>query len=1362
MEHDSLLVRNIFRKTFGKTSKIADIPNLIELQKISFESFLQIDTLPDNRKNAGLQSVFQSIFPVNDYNGKVTLEFVGYKFEKPKYDVEEAKKRSVNYSAPLYVSLRLVIWDIDPDTNAKEINGIKEQEVYFGDVPLMTENATFIINGVERVVVSQMHRAPGVFFDHDGGKTHSSGKYLYSARIIPYRGSWLDFEFDAKDLLYFRIDKRRKMLVSTLLRTLGLTSQDMYDFFYSKTKFVKNSKGWVGAFNPIAGKSSRLSRDLIDADTDKVIAVAGTRLNKRLISELKKKGLKNILFSSEELIGKFISSDIKVSEEKDDFLECGDELTVEVLKHIEQAGIKTIEVLDIDNYNVGPSIRNSIKADKNKIEADAAIDIFHVLRPGEPAKFEAAKAMFDGLFFDSARYDLSNVGRVKLNARLGLSIPEEDTLLTKEDILLIVKTLVSLKDGAGEVDDIDSLANRRIRSVGELVENQFRLALVRIQRNALDKMSIFEVETIMPVDLINSKILINLVKEFFGLSQLSQFMDQINPLSEITHKRRLSALGPGGLTRERAGIEVRDVHTTHYGRVCPIETPEGQNIGLISSLASYARINKYGFIESPYRKVVKGKVTDEVVYLSATDESKYVLAQAGAEFDSKGNFVEKLVNCRKSGDFAMAPVDEINFIDVAPMQIVSIATALIPFLENDDAKRALMGANMQRQAVPLMSAEAPFVGTGIESIVAKDSGAIVTASHNGVIAKVDGTRIVLRYDAGEDCSLGVDIYNLCKFQKSNHNTCMIQKPLVKVGDKVKQDEVIADGSSTDRGELALGRNVFAAFVPWDGYNFEDSILISEKLVQDDVFTSIHIEEFSVLARDTRLGPEEITRDIPNVSEEALTHLDEVGIAHIGSKVTAGDILVGKVTPKSETPMTPEEKLLRAIFGEKAADVKESSLCVPPGVNGTVVEVRIFSRRGIEKDQRALTLERSQLQKLTKDRDDEVGIIEDFVYLNLKTILLDKKAKSGPKKFKACSLTAEILEEHKKSQWWNFVVEGQESMKEMAVLKEKFDNSIRSIDDKYSGKVEKIQIGDDLPQGVLKEVKVFVAMKYKLQPGDKMAGRHGNKGVISKIVPQEDMPYLEDGTILDVVFNPVGVPPRMNVGQILEAHLGWASMNLSRKIAKMANDHQDAAKFSTLRKFLLDLYSGGEICNLIQKVDDKELKVLADKLSKGIYFSTPVFDGAKVEDLDKMLELSGVDTSGQVNLIDGRTGDYFARKVTVGYMYMLKLNHLVDDKIHARSVGPYSLVTQQPLRGKAHFGGQRFGEMECWALQAYGAAYTLQEMLTVKSDDVVGRIKMFESIVRGGDNFECGTPESFNVMIKELRSLSLNVELKTSE
>jgi DNA-directed RNA polymerase subunit beta len=1359
---ENLLTRNIKRKSFGKINQVATIPNLIAVQRNSYNEFLQMDINSDARKNAGLQSVFNSIFPIHDYAGTCTLEFVRYELGKPKYDVEESKQRGISYVAPLRVTLRLVIWEIDPDTGVKEVNGIKEQEVYMGDIPLMTDHATFIINGVERVIVSQMHRSPGVFFDHDHGKTHSSGKYLYSARVIPYRGSWLDLEFDARDLLYFRIDRKRKLLIGSLLRALGMSTEEIYDFYYNKITYKKVKNGWATIFNPDESRSVKLSEDLIDAHTNKVVAKAGTRLNKRIINKLKEEGLKELLTSAEGLIGRFIASPIINNKTSEVILEAGDEITSENIKLIESLGITELAILAIDNQLVGPYIRNSLKADKNISQEDALFDIFRVIRPGEPPTYETAKNLFNSLFFESSRYDLSNVGRVKLNARLDLHMNEDVTILTKEDIQQIVKMLVQLRDGIGEIDDIDHLGNRRVRSVGELVENQFRLGMVRMERTILERMSSGEVDTIMPNDLINSKVLASVIKEFFGTSQLSQFMDQTNPLSEITHKRRLSALGPGGLTRDRAGFEVRDVHTTHYGRICPIETPEGPNIGLINSLSSFATINKYGFIESPYRKVVNGQVTNEVVYLSAIEEAKYVIAQATLKLDKNGKFVDDLVSCRKNGDFIMATPEHIDFVDVSPMQIVSIATSLIPFLENDDANRALMGSNMQRQAVPLMKSDAPLVGTGIEGIVASDSGACITALHNGVVEQVDSTRIVVRYDAGKDGSPGVDIYTLSKFQKSNYSTCINQNPLVKVGDYVEKGEVIADGPCTDRGELALGRNVLVAFMPWNGYNFEDSILISEKLVREDVFTSIHIEEFEVVARDTRLGPEEVTRDIPNVSDENLKHLDEVGIVHVGAEVKPGDILVGKVTPKSESPMTAEEKLLRAIFGEKAADVRDSSLRVPPGVSGTIVEVRVFSRRGVDKDERTLTIEREQINKLTQDMNDEVNIISEFAYTNLHKMLINQKVKSGPKGVKAGSvLKEEIISEFSKGQWWNFIIEDEKLMQQIASLKTKFDSSVSSINERYQNKIEKVQAGDDLPQGALKQVKVYIAMKHKLQPGDKMAGRHGNKGVISKIVPEEDLPYLEDGTVVDVVLNPLGVPSRMNVGQILETHLGWAAVNLGQKIGKMV-EAQDNKKLDSLREFLLSIYDSGPISDSIKKIKDKELVDLSKRLAKGIYFATPVFDGAKADDIIHMLEMSNVDTSGQVQLIDGRTGEYFDRKVTVGYIYMLKLHHLVDDKIHARSIGPYSLVTQQPLGGKSHFGGQRFGEMECWALQAYGAAYTLQEMLTVKSDDVVGRVKIFESIVRGDNNFESGVPESFNVMIKELRSLCLNVELGSSE
>lgn len=1356
-----LFVRKIKRKNFSEIATVASIPNLIEIQKNSYEDFLQFHVPHAERKDRGLQAVFKSLFPIDDYAGMCTLEFGGYRLDYPRYDVEESKQRSVSFVAPLRVTLKLVLWEKDPDTGAREVQGIKEQEVYMCDIPLMTENATFIINGVERVIVSQMHRSPGVFFDHDHGKTHSSGKYLYSARIIPYRGSWIDFEFDGKDLLYFRIDRKRKLLVGSLLRALGMEDKEIYDFFYEKVRVKRTKIGWSVPFNPDETKSFKLSKNLIDAATGEVVAEVGTRINKRLITKLRDAGLKDVLYTSEDLEGKFIAQDISISEDLS--LEIGDELNAEIIAALEKAKIDHIDILDIDYNRYGPYIRNTLKADRNRTEEEGLVDIFRILRPGEPTTYEASKVLFDSLFFDSSRYDLSNVGRVKLNSRLGLDIDEDFTTLTKDDIIRIIKVLVNLKNGIGEVDDIDNLENRRIRSVGELVENQFRLGLVRVERTVLERMSSVDIDTVMPNDLINSKLIANVVKEFFGTSQLSQFMDQTNPLSEITHKRRISALGPGGLTRERASMEVRDVHTTHYGRICPIETPEGPNIGLINSLSSFAKVNKYGFIESPYRKVIDGKVTNEIKYLSAIEESGCTIAQATASLDEQGKFTSNLVSCRRNGEFIMASPDSVDYIDVTPMQIVSIATALIPFLENDDANRALMGSNMQRQAVPLISAEAPFVGTGIEGIVASDSGATVTANHDGIVDKVDSTRIVVRYESGKDGSPGVDIHNLLKFQRSNYNTCINQKPLVRVGDVVKKGEVIADGPSTDRGDLALGRNVLVAFMPWNGYNFEDSILISERIVRDDVFTSIHIETFSVLTRDTRLGPEETTRDIPNVGDEHLRNLDEEGIVHVGAEVKPGDILVGKVTPKSESPMTPEEKLLRAIFGEKAADVKDTSLHVPPGVSGIVTEVRVFSRRGIEKDQRGLTLERQQIQKLTKDHEDEVKIIEDFVYANLKQFLLGQEVKSGPKGVKPKEIiTEEILNDYSKGQLWQFAINDKDLMAKISVLKNKYDITIKDIEDRYKRKIEKVQAGDDLPQGVLKEVKVFIAMKHKLQPGDKMAGRHGNKGVISKIMPLEDMPYLEDGTPVDIVLNPLGVPSRMNVGQILETHLGWASINLGKKIAKIIDSEaKEKEKIETLRSFLLELYNNDDIAKTVKKTSDRDLKELASKLANGIYFATPVFDGAKVDDINEVLKLADVSTTGQVNLIDGRTGEYFDRPITVGYIYMLKLHHLVDDKIHARSIGPYSLVTQQPLGGKSHFGGQRFGEMECWALQAYGAAYTLQELLTVKSDDVVGRVKMFESIVRNENTFDSGIPESFNVMIKELRSLCLNFELESS-
>jgi DNA-directed RNA polymerase subunit beta len=1363
----SFTARKRIRKSFGRIETITSMPNLIEVQKNSYDHFLQINIDAEHRTNTGLHSVFKSVFPIKDFAETSTLEFVRFHFDAPKYDVDECRSRGINFSAPLRVTLRLIVWIVDEDTGAREIKDIKEQDVYMGDVPLMTDNGTFIINGTERVIVSQMHRSPGVFFDHDHGKTHSSGKFLYSARIIPYRGSWLDFEFDAKDLVNARIDRRRKIPVTTLLRALGMENEQILDTFYTSTVYKKQKKGWSAKFNPEQWKAIKLVDDLVDAKTGKVVMEAGKKLNVRTAKKLADEGLKEFLISDEQFAGKYIAGDIVNGQTGEIYIEAGEEINAASIATLDEAGIKEVAVLDIDRINVGAYMRNTLLADKNITKEDALIDIYRVMRPGEPTTAEAAEALFHSLFFESERYDLSAVGRVKMNARLGLDLPEETGILTHDDIIAVIKLLVGLKDGVGEIDDIDHLGNRRVRSVGELMENQFRIGLLRMERSIVERMSSVDIDTVMPHDLVNAKPVAAAIREFFGSSQLSQFMDQTNPLSEITHKRRLSALGPGGLTRERAGFEVRDVHPTHYGRICPIETPEGPNIGLINSMATYARVNKYGFIESPYRKVVNNRVTDEVIYLSAIEEGKYTIAQANSEMDDKNKFIGDLISCRRNGDFILAAADQIDYIDVAPKQLVSVAAALIPFLENDDANRALMGSNMQRQAVPLLRSEAPLVGTGMEEIVAKDSGVTTVARRSGIVDQVDATRIVVRSaDATEDGSPGVDIYNLVKFTRSNQNTCLNQRPLIKVGDVVQKGDILADGPSTDLGELALGRNVLVAFMPWNGYNFEDSILISERIVSEDVFTSIHIEEFEVMARDTKLGAEEITRDIPNVGEEALRNLDEIGVVHIGAEVKPGDILVGKVTPKSESPMTPEEKLLRAIFGEKASDVRDSSLRLPPGVAGTIVGVRIFSRRGIEKDERALSIEKAEIERLAKDRDDERAIIERFVYGRMRELLMDKKPTSGPKNFKAgAAINDKTFEEFSKGQWWQFAVKDNAVMHEIEQLKKQLDGAVSRINHKFEEKVGKVQAGDDLMPGVLKMVKVFVAVKRKLQPGDKMAGRHGNKGVISKIVPVEDMPYLEDGTPADIVLNPLGVPSRMNVGQILETHLGWASAGIGKQIRGMLEEVQEQNSkpaIKALRDFLSETYGDKDNKKEIQGMTDEEVLELAGNLKKGVPFATPVFDGAKEEDIVGWLKKAGQATSGQVQLHDGRTGEPFDRKVTVGYIYMLKLHHLVDDKIHARSIGPYSLVTQQPLGGKSQFGGQRFGEMECWALQAYGAAYTLQEMLTVKSDDVAGRSKIYESIVRGDNSFESGIPESFHVMVKELRSLGLNVELIEKE
>jgi DNA-directed RNA polymerase subunit beta len=1254
------------------------------------------------------------------------------------------------------------VFDIDEDTGARSVKEVKEQECYLGDIPLMTDKGTFVVNGTERVIVSQMHRSPGVFFDHDKGKTHASGKLLFSARIIPYRGSWLDFEFDAKDVLNIRIDRKRKLPATTMLYALGYETEAILDLFYTRSIYRMEKDGWITGFRGDAWKGAKPDYDLVDAKTKKPIAEANKKITALKIRKINEGGTDEIKVPSLALEGKFLARDVVNMETGEIFGEAGDMLEEEVIAEMREYGVKTLEILDIDASGRGPWLRNTLKADKNETRFEALSDIYRVMRPGEPPTQDAADALFGQLFFDPERYDLSAVGRVKMNVRLKTALPgkfdeAEDTVRTlrPDDILGVMKVILDLKDGNGDVDDIDNLGNRRVRSVGELMENNYRIGLVRMERAIKERMSSVDIDTVMPHDLINAKPVVASVREFFGSSQLSQFMDQTNPLSEITHKRRLSALGPGGLTRERAGFEVRDVHPTHYGRICPSETPEGPNIGLINSLATHARINKYGFIESPYRKVENGKQMKDVEYLSAMEESIYSIAQANTTVDPKGMLENEFVNARKNGEATMMAREDIQYMDVSPKQVVSVAASLIPYLENDDANRALMGSNMQRQAVPLVRSEAPFVGTGMEAVVARDSRAAIVAKRAGVVEQVDALRIVVRAtEELEGSKSGVDIYRLAKFRRSNQNSCINQRPIVKVGDVVSKSDIIADGPSTDLGELALGRNVLVAFMPWNGYNFEDSILISERIVKDDVFTSIHIEEFEIAARDTKLGPEEITRDIPNVGEEALRNLDEAGIVAVGAEVKAGDILVGKVTPKGESPMTPEEKLLRAIFGEKASDVRDTSLRVPPGDAGTVVDVRIFNRHGIDKDQRALQIEREQIEQLQEDKEDEQSILERNTYARLADLLTGKEAVTGPNGFASGRVTAGALEEIGESSWWDVALKSEKAQSDLDALRQQFEASILELEARFNDKVEKVQRGDDLPPGVMKVVKVFLAVKRKLQPGDKMAGRHGNKGVISKINPQEDMPYLEDGTPVDIVLNPLGVPSRMNVGQILETHTGWACRGLGRLIDDALEDFEQNHDMKALRTALTTAYGKEQE---MPEGDDAILE-LAGNLRNGVPMATPVFDGARESDINDMLTRAGLDTSGQVRMFDGRTGEAFKRPVTVGYKYLLKLHHLVDEKIHARSTGPYSLVTQQPLGGKAQFGGQRFGEMEVWALEAYGAAYTLQEMLTVKSDDTAGRAKVYEAIVRGDDTFEAGIPESFNVLVKEMRSLGLNVEL----
>jgi len=1354
-----------FHRNFGHIKKIIDLPNLIEIQKNSYNLFLQKDVVPDQRENVGLQGVFKSVFPIKDFNETSSLEFVGYNLGEPKYDVEECHQRGMTYAAPLKVTVRLVLFDVDSHTGSRNIRNVKEQEVYFGEIPLMTRNGTFMVNGTERVIVSQLHRSPGVFFEHDKGKTHASGKFLYSARIIPYRGSWIDFEFDPRDILYVRIDRRRKFHATVLLRALGMTTEDLLNYFHKSDTVVFDGKKPLLVFKPDQLVGAKAAADVRDPKTNELIVKEGRKFTRALIRQMEQSRIKHVPIEWEDVLGRISAHEVRDPETGKVLVECNQEITRDKLDLIREKGISQTEVLFIDDSHVGPYLRNTLLQDRIHSPEEAVLEIYRRLRPGDPPTKESATNYFNNLFFNPDRYDLSKVGRLKLNHRLKLNVPLEQGTLRKEDILEVVRYLMELRNGNGSVDDIDHLGNRRVRAVGELVENHFRVGLVRMERAIKEKMSLQDIETLMPQELINYKPVSASLKEFFGSSQLSQFMDQTNPLSEITHKRRLSALGPGGLTRERAGFEVRDVHPTHYGRVCPIETPEGPNIGLIASLTTYARVNEFGFIETPYREVENGRVTDRIRYLSALEEEDHVIAQANAPIDSRGNFTADLVSSRKGGEFVMARPEDVDFMDVSPNQLVSVAASLIPFLENDDANRALMGSNMQRQAVPLLRTEAPLVGTGMEKVVARDSGVTVVARRDGVVESVDSTRIVVKADRPSGSrDTGVDIYNLVKYQRSNQNTCINQRSIVVVGDHVKAGDVIADGPSTEMGELALGRNILVALMPWGGYNFEDSILINERVVKEDIFTSLHIEEFECVSRDTKLGPEEITRDIPNVGDEALTDLDESGIIRIGAEVKPGDILVGKITPKGETQLSPEEKLLRAIFGEKAGEVRDTSLRVPPGVEGTVINVRIFSRKGIGKDERSKVIEDEEIARLRKDQQDEVRIIEEGALKRLKKLLVGRRAATrvsdDNRKVllnKGKEITEEDLEQIPLAYWGEIRVDNESVEAELKRIVESTTEQIELLKVVFQDKINKLKGGDELPPGVIKMVKVFVAIKRKLQVGDKMAGRHGNKGVISRILPEEDMPYLEDGTPVDIVLNPLGVPSRMNVGQILEAHLGWAARSLGQQIQELL-DHDGKVEADSVRRRLKEFLTSRETSEFLDGIKDQDLLKLAEKYRRGIYMVSPVFDGATEEEIFNLLRKAGLPVTGQATLFDGRSGQPFDGKVTVGVMYIMKLHHLVDDKIHARSTGPYSLVTQQPLGGKAQFGGQRLGEMEVWALEAYGAAYTLQEMLTVKSDDVVGRTRMYEAIVKGENLLEPGLPESFNVMVKELQSLGLDVNL----
>jgi len=1348
------------RKNFGKLKESLSIPNLIEVQKNSYKELTEFKVLDNQKLTKGFDRVFKSIFPIEDLNDKATLEYVSYRLEKPKFDTEECIQRGLTYSSALKCTLRLVVYEINQENNTKDILSAKEQEVYMGEVPMMTNSGTFITNGVQRVVVNQMHRSPGVFFDHDKGKSHASGKLLFNCRVIPNRGSWLDFEYDVKDFLYFRIDRKKKLFISTLLLALGYSKSDIVNEFYDKETYLYDDKlkKWKTKFNPENYKTKNFSEEVVDAKNGKVVIKSGEKINFLSAKKLSNDGLKEIFVSDASLYGKFLHKDIIIGEE---VFKIGTEIIETNLKKIIQENISSIEISTTNSINKGPYLLQTILNDKNENKNEAITEIYKVLRPGEPPTIEIASQIFQNLFFSSDRYDLSDVGRVKMNSRLSLECSDKITILRNDDILAIIQKMLDLRDGKDEVDDIDHLGNRRVRSVGELVENQARIGVYRMERAIKEKMTTLDVESAMPQDLINAKPLTVSLKDFFATSQLSQFMDQTNPLSEITHKRRVSALGPGGLTRERAGFEVRDVHPTHYGRICPIETPEGPNIGLINSLSTYSKINKYGFIESPYKKVKNGIVEDTIEYLSAMEETKFTIAQANSKVDKNGKFTESLVSCRENLNFILSKPENIDYIDVSPKQLVSVAASLIPFLENDDANRALMGSNMMRQAVPLLKPESPLVGTGIESDVALDSGVTIVAKRDGIVDKIDGKRIVIKATSETDFTKsGVDIYNLQKFKRSNQNTCINQKPLVRVGDKVKSGDIIADGPSTKIGELALGKNVTVAFMPWQGYNFEDSILISERCVTDDVFTSIHIEEYEIMARDTKLGEEDITRDIPNINEESLKNLDESGIVYIGAEVKPGDILVGKVTPKGDSASGPEEKLLRSIFGEKAIDVIDTSLKMPSGSGGTVIDVRVFNRHGIEKDERSITIERAEIDVVQQDKIVEEEILERSIKQRASLILsgsaINKKIKDlnvGEK------LNIEKINQLSISDLFKITLGDNKKEESFSQLKDQYNKAKQDIQERFEDKVLKIREGDDLLPSVMKMVKVFVAIKRRLRPGDKMSGRHGNKGVVSKIVPVEDMPYLKNGKPVDIVLNPLGVPSRMNVGQILETHLGWACKEFGENIKNLINDNnKKIEKTEKIATFLKSIYGKDVYDEHLEQLNKIEFRDLCENLQNGIPIATPVFDGAKEGDVTKMLDIAKLPNSGQTYLWDGRTGEKFDRPVTVGTIYMLKLHHLVEDKIHARSTGPYSLVTQQPLGGKAQLGGQRFGEMEVWALEAYGASYTLQEILTVKSDDVAGRVKVYETIVKGEENFESGIPESFNVLVKEIKALALNIEL----